>query len=276
MIENYMDYFPDLCMNTFTADQKARARQVMSVSPERKALISSTGKEVQLQSDLPYYVNKNKPQFSIQSDTNVFEIENNVTVNLSEFIDQNRYGKPLLIFDYQYENASESDKVSISNYNSCINGPSVIKELSYNDLLAPASVDSWKNMYIPLNGFITSYVKPRMEFISANGNLRFRNMRIINISDDLSSQVLRNPFLLKSASFYDYELRKIFVEVLLRNIQDVEIELVDTMGKKIQGSYFANQQSGRFEIYNTGLVAGIYFIRVKAGGQTKVNRILVI
>lgn len=41
-IENYMDYTNDACMDIFTADQKARVRTVMSVSPRRSALANST------------------------------------------------------------------------------------------------------------------------------------------------------------------------------------------------------------------------------------------
>ncbi|MFY7888255.1 MAG: M43 family zinc metalloprotease [Spirosomataceae bacterium] len=43
-IENYMDYSPDKCMNLFTANQKARARAVLSLSAKRKALLSSLTK----------------------------------------------------------------------------------------------------------------------------------------------------------------------------------------------------------------------------------------
>ncbi|BDS12017.1 M43 family zinc metalloprotease [Aureispira anguillae] len=42
MIENYMDYTDDACMNIFTADQKARVRTVMTVSPRRASLANST------------------------------------------------------------------------------------------------------------------------------------------------------------------------------------------------------------------------------------------
>lgn len=42
MVENYMDYTTDTCMNIFTNDQKTRIRTVMDVSPRRMQLKSST------------------------------------------------------------------------------------------------------------------------------------------------------------------------------------------------------------------------------------------
>lgn len=38
MIENYMDYTDDICLNTFTADQKLRMQAVLANSPRRKTL----------------------------------------------------------------------------------------------------------------------------------------------------------------------------------------------------------------------------------------------
>ncbi len=42
MIENYMDYTDDACMNIFTLDQKARMDAVLAVSPRRASLANST------------------------------------------------------------------------------------------------------------------------------------------------------------------------------------------------------------------------------------------
>ena len=42
MIENYMDYTADSCMNIFTGDQKARVRAVLEISKRRKRLITNS------------------------------------------------------------------------------------------------------------------------------------------------------------------------------------------------------------------------------------------
>ncbi|MFT6922071.1 MAG: hypothetical protein ACJA1C_001073 [Crocinitomicaceae bacterium] len=42
MVENYMDYTNDACMNIFTDDQKTRIRTVFTVSPRRLSLTTST------------------------------------------------------------------------------------------------------------------------------------------------------------------------------------------------------------------------------------------
>ena len=41
MIENYMDYSPDRCMNIFTNDQKSRSRAALSLSIKRQALLNN-------------------------------------------------------------------------------------------------------------------------------------------------------------------------------------------------------------------------------------------
>jgi len=42
MIENFMDYSPDVCMNIFTLDQRERMRAVLENSPRRASLLTSS------------------------------------------------------------------------------------------------------------------------------------------------------------------------------------------------------------------------------------------
>jgi hypothetical protein len=42
MIENYMDYSPDVCMNIFTKNQLERMRAVLAISPRRVALVKAS------------------------------------------------------------------------------------------------------------------------------------------------------------------------------------------------------------------------------------------
>ncbi|QHT66697.1 T9SS type A sorting domain-containing protein [Rhodocytophaga rosea] len=43
MIENFLDYSPDKCMNVFTQDQKGRIHSVLELSPRRATLIKRSG-----------------------------------------------------------------------------------------------------------------------------------------------------------------------------------------------------------------------------------------
>ncbi len=43
MVQNYMDFTDDICMNLFTEDQKTRMRTVLDNSPRRKSLTTSLG-----------------------------------------------------------------------------------------------------------------------------------------------------------------------------------------------------------------------------------------
>lgn len=57
MIENYMDYTDDTCMNVFTNDQKTRIRTVLANSPRRKTLAASTKCSPPLSSEEFGYLN---------------------------------------------------------------------------------------------------------------------------------------------------------------------------------------------------------------------------
>ncbi len=49
MVQNFMDYTDDVCMNLFTTDQKTRMRTVLENSPRRKSLLNSLGAQAPIQ-----------------------------------------------------------------------------------------------------------------------------------------------------------------------------------------------------------------------------------
>ncbi len=60
MVQNYMDYTPDTCMNIFTTDQKARITAVLNNSPRRASLKTST-------KDLPIALFPNDAEVKIEN-----------------------------------------------------------------------------------------------------------------------------------------------------------------------------------------------------------------
>lgn len=78
MVENYMDYSDDGCMNIFTQDQVARMRTVLENSPRRKSLLSSPGllpplstpTDPDLEASVNIYPNPANEQLNIQLSPN--------------------------------------------------------------------------------------------------------------------------------------------------------------------------------------------------------------
>lgn len=99
MIENYMDYSPDFCMNVFTQDQKDRVRSVLDKSPTRQKIVTAN-------TDLP------------ESDKLAITIKPNPTSDLAkiEVLFKSTKSIYVNVFDYSgksfytntYENQSSS------------------------------------------------------------------------------------------------------------------------------------------------------------------------
>lgn len=94
MIENYMDYTNDLCMDTFTADQSLRIATVMANSPRRMELSTSTVCEPAMVYDLDGRVkidnlNLNDCEFTITPEINIINSGNTIltTANIGYDVD---------------------------------------------------------------------------------------------------------------------------------------------------------------------------------------------
>ena len=77
MIENYLDYSPDSCMNIFTKDQVGRMRAVLALSPRRASMVEF-GKEGRLQPS---------NNLTVEIFPNPAEAELNINVRFLDFQD---------------------------------------------------------------------------------------------------------------------------------------------------------------------------------------------
>ena len=102
MIENYMDYSPDRCMNIFTNDQKSRSRLALSLSLKRKKLLLSL-ETLEETEKLTVSIEPN-PTKSIANLRVLFQGEKNIIIS---------------VFDmrgiYVYEDIYDSQKSSLFN-----------------------------------------------------------------------------------------------------------------------------------------------------------------
>lgn len=75
MIENYMDYSPDVCMNLFTKKQSERVRQVLALSPRRRQLLESLRTALPPTDRLAIAKVYNNPFYASQSASKPFRLD---------------------------------------------------------------------------------------------------------------------------------------------------------------------------------------------------------
>lgn len=94
MIENYMDYSPDICMNIFTNDQKKRSRSAIQLSLRRKRLLLNLDPIVEKES-LTITVEPN-PIKTVSNIRVLFTGEKNVSISVFDL-------RGLSIYEDNYE-----------------------------------------------------------------------------------------------------------------------------------------------------------------------------
>ncbi|MEY4538419.1 MAG: hypothetical protein RLZZ306_176 [Bacteroidota bacterium] len=99
MIENYMDYSPDVCMNIFTNDQKKRARTAIQLSLRRKKLLFNLEPIIEKE-NLTISIEPN-PINSVSNIKVFFTGEKNVKINVFDL-------RGALIYEDYYEGQRSS------------------------------------------------------------------------------------------------------------------------------------------------------------------------
>lgn len=94
MIENYLDYSPDACMNTFTFGQVARMRTVLALSPRRARMIRAASSPLTPAETLTVtlYPNPSQTETAVEVRLKGFQ---NFTVDLLDLSGRQLYAKTL-------------------------------------------------------------------------------------------------------------------------------------------------------------------------------------
>ena len=131
MVQNYMDYTDDACMNVFTADQKSRIRTVMTLSPRRMELASSTVCGVVLPVELSLFTGEAKERY------NTLHWETSSEYNCSHFIV-----------------TKSSDGITFSQFNevNCLGNSSELINYSVDDYSPFDGVTYYRLTQVDVNG----------------------------------------------------------------------------------------------------------------------------
>ena len=304
MINNYMDYSLDACMNIFTIGQKTRMRTVIETSPRRMELLNSGGccvttgtVSVPLQEgfeDASYL----SAGWTIQNPDSNITWENNTTAGFNStasiFIENDsantgeidylttpflRFSdiKPFMEFDLAYaqDPLAGTDTLVVSYSPNCkvwtpvltLYGSDLITTSAVTSYLSPGQAD-WKKIKVSLAALQNEPIgRVRFENRSENRNsIYIDNINIYKVSDKLSVKPYPNPARVGEG---------LNVEILFEGEENITIQMYDMLGQKLLETTETGQTSQIRQINVDGLSRGIYILKISVKGQSVTKKVLV-
>lgn len=315
MIQNYMDYSSDACMNIFTKDQKLRMRTVMEVSPKRMALLNSSGccppetkimppmmitfeddsylednwQVLNFDASSSYSKNWTKVTPGAYGESNnALMIENDSVytktdstywdVLQSPLMDLSKSGKFQLNFDlaYAHNMASTTQTDSLVIY----------YNLGCRDFWIPCKTLYGSDLVSTVrqaNDFEPGVdewkrVLVDLNFLASRERVKFR---IAVFSKGINKLYIDNINFYQESDEFNINLfpvpaeGEINVEALFNGYQDVKIEAFNTLGKKLFERERKNTTSFIENIKLSDFGAGCYIFRVTSGGNKRTKKIIV-
>jgi hypothetical protein len=315
MIQNYMDYSSDACMNIFTQDQKLRMRTVMEVSPKRMALLNSSGccppetkiypptivtfeddsyleenwQVLNYDASSPYSKSWIKVSPGAYGESNhALMIENDSIytetdstywdVLQSPLMDLSKSGKFQLDFDLAYAHNTSSTTQTDSlvlYYNLGCRDFWIPYKTIYGNDLL--STTRQANDFEPV---IEEWKRVSIDLNSLAGKERVR-FRIAVFSKGINKLYLDNINFYQESDDFSIKLfpvpaeGEVNVEALFNGYQDVKIEAFNTLGKKLLEREKKNTTSFVENIKLNDFGAGCYIFRVTYGGNRRTKKIIV-
>lgn len=314
MIQNYMDYSVDACMNLFTTGQKDRMRTVMTVSPARLALFESSGccpqeYTVQLPHEVTFednsYLNDQwqiinfdassmyskkweevSPGAYGESNTSLMIDNDSVYSALdttywdvlqSPIIDLSSAERPMLDFDLAYAGnttSSATDSLVIYYNLGCKDNWVPFKTLYGEELITTSRK---ADNFVPE---VSEWEKTgvSLEFLKGKKRVRFR---IVVYSKGINRLYIDNLNFYKESNKFTINafpvpvMSELTIEAIYTGYRDVSFEMINMLGKTFLKMEKKDSTSFVETINIENIPAGVYDIRVISGTITRDKRIVV-
>lgn len=305
MIQNFMQYTGDNCMNLFTTGQKQRSRIAFWQCPRRVAILESAGCCGEgANATLPF--SENFEQDDLQTNgwviagydsTDSWQYSNyggygasahSITINnttsnngkdaylVSPFINFTTTEAPYLKFDLSYAaNSGAQTDTLIVSYNYACSGSWVPLTKLYGESLETTTImqnnfipdsGNWKTIYLDLSGLKgINGAKIRFEDRSAGAN----NLYIDNIDFDVTSQQAQ------VSAYPNPANNQINYKALYDGSFSIKAELFDYVGKKLmeQDATAINNYIGTLDL--NALASAMYLLRVTINSKTITLKVIV-
>lgn len=297
MIENYMDYSEDKCMNIFTQDQKSRMRTALTNSPERAALVSSPGHTQQIIStDFPpqnfnsinaiseinWTQNSSVPSITGwklettgTNQKNLLVENNSSTIGNKSILQTIFYDLPtttgndlaVIDMDITYPEVSDTDSLIISIYTGCKTPPIIIKTITEADL---------RSNNLPKNHIITIPKLPvNLDYLKLQFENRSRGKADLRVDNIKINKPFTSSTKLDAKILYDASLNPQKVLVYATDSANLKFEIIDILGKKYAEYTQLFNYLGEYELPNLNLEKGMYFLRIYTANSSISNRFII-
>ncbi len=314
MLQNYMDYSADACMNIFTEGQKDRMRAVMDISPTRKSLFESFGccapeytvllpqtidfentayldeqwKVLNFDASSMYSKNWTQVSPGAFGESNYsFKIENDSVYSSddtsywdvleSPVMDLSLAETPMLDFDLAYALRASSTQTDslVLYYNLGCKDKWIVAKTWYGEDLMTTS----RQMDDFLPG-VEDWEKQSVNLNFLTGKKRVK-FRLAVYSKGANNLYLDNINFYKASRQFRMNVfplpaeNELNLEVMFTGYKDVTIEMFNTLGKKLLTRERQNTTSFIETINLLDISGGIYIFRIISDGEELTRRVMV-
>lgn len=314
MIENYMDYSADACMNIFTMDQKDRMRTSMDVSPDRLALRNSfgccainAGDRIPVTEDFesnpingsgwtsenfdansPYTKFWHQASVGYKSNSS-FSIDNDsifvdsIGERYKDFLETPHFQlsglkNVILEFDLSYAaqtSAGPTDSLVVMYNGGCAEEQWTVAGIYYGTSLTTAAATA---NFQPSSD--TDWIRKQI-VLNNLPNESFVKFRFADYSKGINPVYIDNINIYRTKAFLDMSVfpsptsSMLRTEVFLPSTSDIKLDIFDCMGRNVLTMEKTSTTSFAEE-FNVGVLSdGMYIIRVIAGDDKITKKFVV-